>query len=159
MVHWKWYPNEGTAEGVFYTAVWALGELILWFLFSRKIYHYFLIEILAAMGLPRWCSHKESTCQSRRHERCGFDPCIWKIPCRRTWQPTPVFLPGESQEQRSLVGYSPWNFKELDTTESACMHWFLFFLKICRINKIYLPNTCSPGSSAGHIYLRSTKSY
>ena len=86
----------------------------------------FLIEILAAMGLPRWCSRKESTCQSRRHERHGFDPCVWKIPCRRVWRPTPVFLPGESQEQRSLVGYSPWNFKELDTTESACMHWFLF---------------------------------
>ena len=32
-------------------------------------------------------------------------------------QPTPVFLPGESHRQRSLVGYSPWGRKELDTTE------------------------------------------
>ena len=37
--------------------------------------------------------------------------------CRRQWQPTPGFLPGESHVQRSLVGYSPWGQKESDTTE------------------------------------------
>ena len=36
---------------------------------------------------------------------------------RREWQPTPIFLPGESQGQRSLAGYSPWGRKESDTTE------------------------------------------
>ena len=36
---------------------------------------------------------------------------IGKIPCRRAWQPTPVCLPGESLEQKSLVGYSPWGRK------------------------------------------------
>ena len=36
---------------------------------------------------------------------------------RRKWQPTPVFLPGESHGQRNLVGYSPGGRKELDTTE------------------------------------------
>ena len=36
---------------------------------------------------------------------------------RREWQSTPVFLPGESHGQRSLVGYSPWGYKELDMTE------------------------------------------
>ena len=36
---------------------------------------------------------------------------------RRKWQPTPVFLPEKSHGQRSLVGYSPWGHKELDTTE------------------------------------------
>ena len=40
-----------------------------------------------------------------------------RSPWRRTWQPTPVFLPGESRGQRSLVGYGPWGRKELDTTE------------------------------------------
>ena len=49
----------------------------------------------------------------RRH---GFDPWIGKFPFRKEWQPTPVFLPGEFQEQRSLAGYSPWSCKELDTT-------------------------------------------
>ena len=38
-----------------------------------------------------------------------------KIPWRRTWQPTPVFLPGKSHGQRSLVGYSSWDYKESDT--------------------------------------------
>ena len=38
---------------------------------------------------------------------------------RREWQPTPVFLPGESHAQRSLVGYSPPGCKELDTTEGT----------------------------------------
>ena len=40
----------------------------------------------------------------------------WGDPWRRKWQPTPVFLPGESQGQRSLVGYSPWDRRESDTT-------------------------------------------
>ena len=40
-----------------------------------------------------------------------------KIPCRRAWQPTPAFLPGEFHGQRSLAGYSPWGCKELDMTE------------------------------------------
>ena len=41
----------------------------------------------------------------------------WEDPRRRKWQPTPVFLPGKSHGQRSLVGYSPLGRKELDTTE------------------------------------------
>ena len=51
----------------------------------------------------------------------GFDPWVRKIPWRGKWQPTPVFLPGESNEQRSLVGYSPWGHKELDTTEQLTL--------------------------------------
>ena len=44
---------------------------------------------------------KEPFCQCRRHTRCGFDPWVRKIPWRRAWQPTPVFLPGESHGQRT----------------------------------------------------------
>ena len=44
-------------------------------------------------------------------------PGSGKIPWRRKWQFTPVFLPGESHGRRSLVGYSPWGHKESDTTE------------------------------------------
>ena len=40
-------------------------------------------------------------------KRPGLDPWVRKIPWRRKWQPTPVFLPGESHGRRSLVGYSP----------------------------------------------------
>ena len=50
-------------------------------------------------------------------ERPKFDPWIGMIPWRRAWQPTPVFLPGESHGQKSLAGYSPWSHTELDMTE------------------------------------------
>ena len=53
-----------------------------------------------------------------------FDPWVRKIPWRRKWQPTPVLLPGKSHRWRSLVGYSPWDCKELDVTE-----WLHFTLK------------------------------
>ena len=52
-------------------------------------------------------------------KRCGFSPWVGKIPWRRAWQSTPVFLLGESHGQRSLLGYSPWGHKELDTTETT----------------------------------------
>ena len=50
-------------------------------------------------------------------KRPGFDSWFRKIPWRRSWLPTPVFLLEESHGQRSLVGYSPWGCKELDMTE------------------------------------------
>ena len=37
------------------------------------------------------------------------DPWVRKTPWRKEWQPTPVFLPGESHRQRNLAGYSPWD--------------------------------------------------
>ena len=51
--------------------------------------------------LPKWHSGKESACQCRR---CGFSPWVRKMPWRRKWQPTPVFLPGNFHGQRSPVG-------------------------------------------------------
>ena len=69
--------------------------------------------------LPRWLSGEEPACQSRRHR---FDPWVGEIPWRRKWQPTPVFLPGESHGERSLVYYSPWGWKELDATEGLSVH-------------------------------------
>ena len=50
---------------------------------------------------------KEPACQCKRLRRYGFDTWVGKIPWRRAWQPTPVFLPGESHGQRSLAGYGP----------------------------------------------------
>ena len=60
-------------------------------------------------GLPRWFSGIEPACQ------CAFDLRVRKIPWRRKWQPTAVFLPGESCGQRSLARYSPWGHKEART--------------------------------------------
>ena len=55
----------------------------------------------------------------------GSIPGSGKIPWRRKWQPTPVFLPGESHGGRSLVGYSPWGHKESDRTEQLHFHFHL----------------------------------
>ena len=60
------------------------------------------------IDFPWWLSGKESAGQCRRRR---FDPWVRKIPWRRKWQPSPVFLPGESHGQRSLVGYNPWGCK------------------------------------------------
>ena len=68
-------------------------------------------------GFPGGTSGKEPACQCRRFKRCGFDPWVRKIPQRRTWQPTPVFTPGESHGQRNLEGYNPQGHKELDMSE------------------------------------------
>ena len=51
-------------------------------------------------------------------QETGFEPCVGKMPWRRKWQPTPVFLPGESHGWRSLAGHSPLGHKESDTTET-----------------------------------------
>ena len=52
-----------------------------------------------------------------RPKRCRFDPWVGKIPWKRAWQPSPVFLLEESLRQRSLAGYSLEGCTELDTTE------------------------------------------
>ena len=70
-------------------------------------------------GFPGGASDKELACLCGRHKKGRFDPWVGKIPWRRAWQPTPVFLPGESCGQRSLAGYSPWGHKELDSTEAT----------------------------------------
>ena len=64
-------------------------------------------------GLPWQLSGKESLCNAR----LGFNHWFGKIPWRRKWQPTPVFLPGKSHGRQSLVGYCPWGRKESDTTD------------------------------------------
>ena len=71
------------------------------------------------MGFPG-CSDGRVYLQNGRP---GFDPCIGKIPWKGEWQPTPVFLPGESHGQRSLVGYSLWDHKELDTNTFLLKEW------------------------------------
>ena len=65
---------------------------------------------------PGGASGKECARQCRRRKSHRFIPWVAKIPWRKEWQPTPVFLPGESHGQRSLVGYSPRGHKELDMT-------------------------------------------
>ena len=72
---------------------------------------------IPTMTFPGGAGGKEAGCQCRRQKRCRLDPWVRKIPWRRAWQSTPVFLSGESHEQSSLEGYSPWGPKESDMTE------------------------------------------
>ena len=59
-----------------------------------------LLQVFQSLaGFPGGASGEEPACQCGRGKRCGFSPCVWKIPWRRKWQPTPVFLPGESPGQ------------------------------------------------------------
>ena len=71
------------------------------------------------------------------NRRFRFDPWVRKIPWRRKWQLTPVFLPEKSHGQRRLAVYSPKGQKELDTTEPLSMH-AKFFKRvncvICELN-------------------------
>ena len=69
-------------------------------------------------GLPRWLWVKNlpAVQETRRY---GFHPWVGKIPWRRAWQHTPLFLSGELHGQRSLAGYNPWGCKESDTAEGT----------------------------------------
>ena len=63
-------------------------------------------------GVPRGPANSTGSLTYQRHHgkfpKVLFDPWVRKIPWSRKWQPTPVFLPGESRGKRSLTGYSPW---------------------------------------------------
>ena len=74
-------------------------------------------EAAVASLVARW----ESVCL--QCGRPGFHPWVGKIPWRRKWQPTPVFLPGESHGWRNLVGYSPWGRKGSGTTTLTAFLW------------------------------------
>ena len=70
------------------------------------------------MGFPGGSDSRESACKVGG---LGLLPVLGRIPWRRAWPPTRVFLPGESHGQRRLVGYSPWGCTESDTTEQLTL--------------------------------------
>ena len=75
-------------------------------------------------GFPGGTSSKDSAHQYRRHKRHQFDPWVGKIPWKTAWQPTLVFLPGESHGQRSLVGHD-WNHLTCRHTFNSLQFWWL----------------------------------
>ena len=66
------------------------------------------------MGSPGGSDGKESACNAADP---GSIPGLGRSTGEEKWLPTPLLLPGESHGQKSLLGYSPWGRKELDTTE------------------------------------------
>ena len=67
-------------------------------------------------GFPTGSDSKESACNEGDLDSI---PVVGNIPCRKEWQPTPVFLLGEFHGHRSLQGYSPWGPKESDMIEAT----------------------------------------
>ena len=108
------------------------------------------------MWQPEWAaSLGENGNMNMYMYMCGSVPVpllfTWKLlivsAITYTWQPTPVFLPGKSHGQRSLLGYSLWGCKESDTTEQLHFHYTAiqnkhFFLLICFLShKFFLLQT------------------
>ena len=85
----------------------AYKGMILWLPMQRHAKNPPFARPWGGMGFPGGDGGKEPICQCKRHKRHRFDTWIRKIPWRRTWQPIPVFLLGESHGQRMVVGYSP----------------------------------------------------
>ena len=94
--------------------------------------------------------------------KCGrprFDPWVRKIPWRRKWQATLVFLCGESHGQKSLAGYSPRGRKESDMTErlhftfTLCNNKRTNSLRKLRILNVYVPNS----KASNYVSLKTTK--
>ena len=122
----------------------AVNDVISFFMWNnvpRYRYRYIIYtHTSSSLGFPGGASGKEPTDQCRRHERCGFDRWIGKIPWRRAWQPIPVFLPGESQGERSLaaavrrVTKSQTRWKRLSTHTSS--------LSICLLMDTCLQSSC-----------------
>ena len=127
MPHWKLLMQFLKVWSLIYTK-WRSGEIshAITFIDSQDpwiIYYYHLGFIYFLDGLPQWSKCIEHFClQCRRCRRCGFDPWVRKLPWRRTWQLTSVFLPGEAHGQRKLADHNPYGCKESDADERLGTH-------------------------------------
>ena len=103
----------------------------------KDIYTHTHTYILIFMGFPDSSEGKEwRVCLQRG--RPGFDDSVWKIPWRRKWQSTLVFLPGKSHGWRSLACYSPRGLKESDMTNT---HTWIY---VCMFSHSLLSNSSDP---------------
>ena len=88
------------------------------------------------MYIYRWLTDKESACQYRRHK---FHPWVRKIPWRRKWQPTPIFLSGKSHGQRSMADYSPWGHKKVrHDLETKQQQYTYIYVCVCVCVCVYI---------------------
>ena len=81
------------ALGAWNLSHWTTREVTLTFVLCEFFFAY---KYVLEQGFPGGTSGKKPACQHRTCKGCGFDPWVRKILWRRAWQPTPVFLPGES---------------------------------------------------------------
>ena len=99
----RWRHRPSLCLGLYMASPWVLVRL--------QIFAFLRIPLTLVWAHPSLVVKK---CLPSR--RLRFNPWIRKVPWRRKWQPSPVFLPGRSHGQKSLRGYSSWSCKELDTT-------------------------------------------
>ena len=97
---------------------------------------------LPKRGFPEGTGGKEPAYQFKRWRTHGFKPWVGKIPWKRKWTPTPVFLPEKSYVQRRLAGCSPWDRRKSDTTERLSTHTTTL------LNRGHQAQTASPVNSA-----------
>ena len=107
------------------------SALLVWmrYYWERQILQYPskpISKLSALIGTSNVCSGASLMAQRLKHlppmQETRFQSLGGKMPWKRKWQSTPVFLPGESPGRRSLVGYSPQGRKESDTTEQLHLH-------------------------------------
>ena len=102
---------HGAVHGVTKSRTWLNG----WTELKKEFSLFFFLSV------PKSIWHPHNVAQLVKNLpaiwEMWFDPWVGKIPWRRAWQPTPIFLPGESHGQKSLVGHSPWGHKGSDRTE------------------------------------------
>ena len=99
------------------------------------------------MSFPGDASGKEPACQCRRCKRCGFDPWIRKIPRRRAWKLTPVFLPGEPHGAWRATVHSFTRSQTRLKGLSMHAHTHTYFF----LPKSYYKCTCLPGYWASQV--------
>ena len=100
------------------------GDQVRWLSFKgglrvETVQGHLWVQVLGFMGFPGDASGKRTSLQCRRHKRHGFHPWVMKIPWRKEWQPTPIFLSGEPHGQKCFMGDRPWGHKESNKTEAT----------------------------------------
>ena len=109
-------------------------------------------QMQSPKNFPSGSEGKESSCNAGG-AKGRFDPWVRKIPWRRKWEPTPVFLPGESHGQRSLAGYSPWGCRVGHDwrTEPTHEHWQVkdIFKRSCSHSLIFFQDNHFAGTRNG----------
>ena len=121
------------SRGFFQSRNWTYGSSLAGGFFTTSIFCFMHSLILCSFCPIMLC---KASLIHQMVKRPRFNPWVRKIPWKREWQPTPVFLPEESHGQRSLVGCSPWGCKESDTTEQLTVtptlnsmftyNWYLY---------------------------------
>jgi len=115
------------------------------------------IYMLLYMALPWWLTGiKKSACQCRRGR---FNPWVGNILWRRKWQPTSVFLPGKLHEQRSLVGYSPWDHKRVRYDLETRQQQLPYIIQVINNDLLYSTGNSTQYSVITYMKIESGKEW